>query len=92
MHVRTLPNSIFDDPIANLLSILCILIEIFSHANGGGGGGGGGGEFVISNLELLLVVLLDGTESVAVTALKLSVWILGFPAKPLVFNQCLVRR
>ena len=46
---------------------------------------------MISNLELLLVVFLDGTESVAVTELKLSVWILGFPAKPLVFNQCLVR-
>ena len=37
MPTYTPPNSIFDGPITNLLSILCILIEIHSrgHAEGG---------------------------------------------------------
>ena len=33
-------DSIFDGPVTNLLSILCILIEIISHAHVGGGGVG----------------------------------------------------
>ena len=44
MHTYKLANSVFDGPITNLLSVLCILIEVLSraHAKGGGGGGGGG--------------------------------------------------
>ena len=39
MHTFTLANSIFDGPITNLHSILCILVEIlsFSYAKGGKG-------------------------------------------------------
>ena len=45
MHTYKLANSVFDGPITNLLSVLCILIEVLSraHAKGGGGGGSGGG-------------------------------------------------
>ena len=39
MHTFTLANSIFDGPITNLHSILCILIEILSFAHGKGGKG-----------------------------------------------------
>ena len=42
MPTYTPANSISDGPVTNLLSILCILIEICSLAHGGGGGGGGG--------------------------------------------------
>ena len=42
MHAYTPANNIFDDLITNLLSILCILIEIFSPAHAKGGWGGGG--------------------------------------------------
>ena len=41
MHTYTLPNRIFDGPITNLLSILHMLIEIFSRAHAGRGEGGG---------------------------------------------------
>ena len=36
MHSYTLANRLFDGPIANLLSVLCILIQIFpcAHPNG----------------------------------------------------------
>ena len=55
MHTYKLANSIFDGPITNLLSILCILIEAFSRANakagGGAGGGGGGGEWSLNDLN-----------------------------------------
>ena len=45
VHTYTPANRIFFRPLTNLLSILCILIEIvLSHANAGGGGGGGGGR------------------------------------------------
>ena len=52
-------DSIFDGPIINLLSVLSILIEIFSraHPKGGWGWGGVGGTLMISNLILLLVVV-----------------------------------
>ena len=33
MHTSTPPNSISDGPVTDLLSILCILIEILSHAH-----------------------------------------------------------
>ena len=33
MHTYTTENSIFDGPITDLLSVLCILIEIFSRAH-----------------------------------------------------------
>ena len=33
MHTYKLANSIFDGPITTLLSILCILVEIFSPAH-----------------------------------------------------------
>ena len=33
MHTHTPPNSISDDPVTNLLSLLCILIEILSRAD-----------------------------------------------------------
>ena len=33
-HTDTPANSIFDGPITNLLSVLCILIEIRAHAKG----------------------------------------------------------
>ena len=36
LHAYTPPNSIFDGPITNLLSILSILTEIFSRAHGKG--------------------------------------------------------
>ena len=32
MHTYTPANSIFDGPVTNSLSVLCILTEIFSHA------------------------------------------------------------
>ena len=37
MHTYTPPNSIFDGPITNLLSVLCILIEILPRAHAKGG-------------------------------------------------------
>ena len=37
LHAYTLANSIFNDPITNLLSVLCILTEIFSRARAKGG-------------------------------------------------------
>ena len=60
-HIIHASNSIFDGPIATLLSLLCILVEVLSRAlakrGGGGGWGWGGGEAVtISNLAPLLVV------------------------------------
>ena len=36
MHTYTPANSIFDGPITNLLSILCILIEVLSRAHAKG--------------------------------------------------------
>ena len=36
MHTYTLTNSMFDGPITNLLSILCILIEILSKVHAWG--------------------------------------------------------
>ena len=33
MHTYTPSNSKFDGPITNLLSVLCIVIEILSHAH-----------------------------------------------------------
>ena len=39
MHTYTPADSVFDGPITNLLSILCILIEILSRARVKGGGG-----------------------------------------------------
>ena len=58
MLTYTPANSIFDGPISNLLSILYIMIEIFSRALAQGGGGGGGRRraVMISNLGLLSVV------------------------------------
>ena len=69
-HTYTPANSIFASPIANLLSILCIWVEILSSAHakggrgreeggGGRGGGGGGGEraLMTSNFARLVVVL-----------------------------------
>ena len=55
MHTYTPANSISDGPITNLLSILCILVEVFSraHAGDGGGGGLGGGGIMISSSALL---------------------------------------
>ena len=44
MHTYTPADRVFDGPVTNLLSVLCILIEVLSHAHVGGGGGGGGGE------------------------------------------------
>jgi len=44
-------NSIFDGPAANLLSVVCILIEVFSRAHAKGGK-----AFIISSSALLLVV------------------------------------
>ena len=42
-HVRIQPaKSIDDGRITDLLSILCILIEVLSRAHAKGGGGGGG--------------------------------------------------
>ena len=51
MHIYTLAKSIFDGLITNLLSILCLLIEILSgdHVMGEK-------ATMISNLALLLVV------------------------------------
>ena len=42
MHLSTPAKSIFDGPITNLLSVLCILTEVLSgvHAKGGVGCGG----------------------------------------------------
>ena len=51
-------NSISDGPITNLLSVLCILLEVLSlaHAKVCVGGVGGGGACMISNLAPLLVI------------------------------------
>ena len=43
MLTHTRANSMFDGPITNPLSVLCILIKVLSRAHSGGGGGGGGG-------------------------------------------------
>ena len=55
VHTYTLANSICDGPVTNLLSILCILIEILSCAHARGMGGGGE-ALLISSLALLLVI------------------------------------
>ena len=68
MHAYRFANSMFDSPVTNLLSILCIWIEIplrgHAKAEGGwgGGAGGGGGASVISNLALSLVVFRVTTQ------------------------------
>ena len=53
-------NSVFDGPVTNLLSVLCILIEVLSraHEKGEVGGvlGGGGGTLMTSNSAILLVI------------------------------------
>ena len=51
VHTYMPANSIFDGPVTNLLSVLCILIEVLScgHAKAKK-------AFMISNLALLLVV------------------------------------
>ena len=57
VHTYKLPNSIFDGQIANRLSILCILTEVFSHAHAKGGGGKEwGGALMVSSLPFLSVV------------------------------------
>ena len=43
-------------PTTNPLPVLCVLIEVFSHAHAKGMGGWGGGAVVISSLALLLVI------------------------------------
>ena len=57
-------NSVFDGPVTNLLSVLCILIEVLSRAHEKGegvwggvlGGGGEGGTLMTSNSAILLVI------------------------------------
>ena len=63
MLTYTPANSVFDGPVTNLLSVLCILIEALSRAHekvgggaGGGGGGGGGEALMTSNSAILLVI------------------------------------
>ena len=63
MHTYTPENSIFDGPVTNLLSLLCILIEVPSR-----------GHAKILSLALLLVVFRsDDPASLAVKGLIL--WI-----------------
>ena len=62
MHTYTPPDSIFDGPVTNLLSILCILIEILSRAHPKGGRQ----TLIVLNLALLVVVFLsDGAAGMA---------------------------
>ena len=58
-------NSLFDGPVTNLLSVLCISIEIVSRAlvKGGGEGGVKCGTFIVR-------LLSDGAASVAVEGLS----------------------
>ena len=52
MHTYKLANSIFDGPITNLLSILCILIEVLLRAHEKGwmaGWGGSRNHFMFDN-------------------------------------------
>ena len=39
MHTYTAANSIFDGPVTNLPSLLCILLEVLSRAHAKGGKG-----------------------------------------------------
>ena len=52
VHTYTPPNSITDGPIANVLLVLCILLEILSRAHGKGAKK----ALMVLNLALLLVV------------------------------------
>ena len=56
MHTYMLANSISEGPITNLLSILCIMIEILPCAHAkcvcGVGGGGGLNDFKFGNFLL----------------------------------------
>ena len=55
MHTYKLANSIFDGPITNLLSTLCILIEVLLRAHEKGWMAGLGEAVIISCLTILLV-------------------------------------
>ena len=65
MHTYTPANSIFDGPVTNLLSLLRILVEIFSRAHPKGGKGPDDFKcgFCIGRFES------DGAASVAVKGL-----------------------
>ena len=59
MHTYVPPNSIFNGPITNLLSVLCIVIEILSRAQTKGA------ETFIGRLPS------DGVASIGVKGLKI---------------------
>ena len=71
----TPPNSILDGPIATLLSILCILIKIFSRAHTEGGEK----SFMISNLASIGLFPSDGAAMMAVKGLRAATlfWLLN---------------
>ena len=60
-------DSIFDGPVTNLLSILSILIEIFSCAHAKGEGGGGLNDFKV--VTFIGRFPSDGVASMAVKVL-----------------------
>ena len=79
MHAYTPANSIFAGPIANLLSILCIWVEILSRAHakgrrgGGEGGEGGGREESLNDFKFCTFVgrsPIDGAAGMAVKGLS----------------------
>ena len=75
MHPYKLQNAIFDDPVTNLLSVLCILIEVLlrAHAKDGGGGGGAGGRRSLNDFKFGTFIgrfPSHGASSMAVKGLK----------------------
>ena len=66
MHIDTPANSILDGPVTNLLSVLCILVEVLSRAQVTRGE-----SLNLSNLAVGSF-LSDGAESTAVKGLKSS--------------------
>ena len=67
-------NSILDDPIKTLLSMLCSLIEALSRAHSTGGGGGGFNDFKCGTLIDRSQRVITASVAVKELIQKYKVW------------------